>query len=75
MPVEDDIIPVGRNLLCGNWGKIDRIDKGQFKIQVKKARLMEIEEIVMRIGKKQARKSSEDTHFTEYARFEKVWAG
>ena len=23
----------------------------------------------------QARKSSEDTHFTEYARFEKVWAG
>ena len=25
--------------------------------------------------KKQARKSSEDTHFTEYARFEKVWAG
>ena len=24
---------------------------------------------------KQARKSSEDTHFTEYARFEKVWAG
>ena len=26
-------------------------------------------------NKKQARKSSEDTHFTEYARFEKVWAG
>ena len=25
-------------------------------------------------GKKQARKSSEDTHFTGYARFEKVWA-
>ena len=25
--------------------------------------------------KKQARKSSEDTHFTENARFEKVWAG
>ena len=24
--------------------------------------------------KKQARKSSEDTHFTGYARFEKVWA-
>ena len=24
---------------------------------------------------KQARKSSEDTHFTESARFEKVWAG
>ena len=24
---------------------------------------------------KQARKSSEDTHFTGYARFEKVWAG
>ena len=23
----------------------------------------------------QARKSSEDTHFTEYARFEKVWTG
>ena len=23
---------------------------------------------------KQARKSSEDTHLTEYARFEKVWA-
>ena len=23
----------------------------------------------------QARKSSEDTHFTEYARFEKIWAG
>ena len=27
------------------------------------------------VGNKQARKSSEDTHFTEYARFEKVWAG
>ena len=25
--------------------------------------------------KEQARKSSEDTHFTEYAPFEKVWAG
>ena len=25
--------------------------------------------------KKQARKSSEDTHFTEYTQFEKVWAG
>ena len=52
MPVEDDIIPVGKNLLRGNWGKIDRIDKGQFKIQVKKARLMEIDEIVKRIGTK-----------------------
>ena len=26
------------------------------------------------VHKKQARKSSEDTHFTGYARFEKVWA-
>ena len=29
--------------------------------------------VVQRV--KQARKSSEDMHFTEYARFEKVWAG
>ena len=27
------------------------------------------------LSEKQARKSSEDTHFTEYAWFEKVWAG
>ena len=27
-----------------------------------------------RMSSKQARKSSEDMHFTEYARFEKVWA-
>ena len=30
---------------------------------------------VFRALSKQARKSSEDTHFTGYARFEKVWAG
>ena len=30
--------------------------------------------LMLREGVKQARKSSEDTHFTGYARFEKVWA-
>ena len=31
--------------------------------------------IIRKEKEKQARKSSEDTHFTEYARFEKIWAG
>ena len=34
-----------------------------------------VERILKKKLEKQARKSSEDTHFTEYARFEKVWAG
>ena len=29
----------------------------------------------LKVGKKQARKSSEDAQASEYARFEKVWAG